>query len=254
MDSIFKVKLKQFEGPFDLLLFFIERDEIDIYDIPIHQIIQEFFFHIQSMEELDMEMASEFILFASTLMRIKSRMLLPRKEIDEEGNEVDPREELVARLLQYKRFKDISEEISGLESMRQQLVQRALANEQLKSISKNASNSNVETDLSMYELLKAFHTALENKRYREDRPEHVVVRYNYTLESQKEFIDDLLSKLDTVYFDELFENMENRVHAIFTFLAILDMVQLKEIGIVVGASNNSFQVKKLTEVTNDLNE
>lgn len=254
MDSIFKIKLKHFEGPFDLLLFFIERDEIDIYDIPIHQIIQEFFFHIQSMEELDMEMASEFILFASTLMRIKSRMLLPRKEIDEEGNEVDPREELVARLLQYKRFKDISEEISGLESMRQQLVQRALANEQLKSISKNASNSNVETDLSMYELLKAFHTALENKRYREDRPEHVVVRYNYTLESQKEFIEDLLSKLDTVYFDELFENMENRVHAIFTFLAILDMVQLKEIGIVVGASNNSFQVKKLTEVTNDLNE
>ena len=98
----FEVKLPLFEGPFDLLLFFIERDELDIYDIPISKITNDFLQYIHHLEQLNIEVASEFILVAATLMRIKSKMLLPRPQIDEQGNEIDPREELVRHLLEYK--------------------------------------------------------------------------------------------------------------------------------------------------------
>lgn len=245
MAAIFKIKTPHFEGPFDLLLFFIERDEIDIYDIPIHQIIKEFFEYIRNMEELDMEMASEFILFASTLMRIKARMLLPRREIDDEGNEIDPREELVARLLEYKKFKEISQNLGDLEFKRQQLIQRALAKEQLSNISQNIQHHNVTTDLSMYELLKAFQKVLDQQKLRAFKPQHVVVQYNYTVEGQKNYILNYMEQAKETYFDDIFGNMDNRVHAIFTFLSILELVQLKKIKINVGPHYNSFQLKNI---------
>ena len=93
----YQIKLPQFEGPFDLLLFFIERDELDIYNIPITRIINDFLDYIHASEELNIELSSEFILFISTLMRIKAKLLLPRKELDEQGNEIDPRQELVIK-------------------------------------------------------------------------------------------------------------------------------------------------------------
>src|ERR1700748_1135729 len=109
----YQIKLPQFEGPFDLLLFFIERDELDIYNIPIHRIIKDFLAYIHSTEDLNIELSSEFILFISTLMRIKARMLLPRKELDEQGNEIDPRQELIDKVLEYKRNKEAASRMAG---------------------------------------------------------------------------------------------------------------------------------------------
>ena len=100
----YEIKLPLFEGPFDLLLFFIERDEIDIMDIPISKITNDFFEYISDLESMNIEVASEFIVVAATLMRIKSKMLLPRLSLDEEGNEIDPREELVEHLIEYKKY------------------------------------------------------------------------------------------------------------------------------------------------------
>src|SRR5690606_6854523 len=111
----FTVKLTQFEGPFDLLLYFIERDELDINNIPISKITHDFLDYIHQLENLNIDLASEFILVAATLMRIKAKLLLPRREVDEAGNEIDPREELVRRLLEYKRYKSIFEEMRMLE-------------------------------------------------------------------------------------------------------------------------------------------
>src|ERR1700748_3847672 len=102
--TTYQIKLPQFEGPFDLLLFFIERDELDIYNIPITNLTNDFLEYIHSLKALNIELASEFILFICTLMRIKSKMLLPRREVDAQGNEVDPRNELVDKILEYKRF------------------------------------------------------------------------------------------------------------------------------------------------------
>ena len=101
----YEIKIPLFEGPFDLLLFFIERDELDIMDIPISQITNDFFEYISDLEKMNIEVASEFIVVAATLMRIKSRMLLPRLSVDEDGNEIDPRDELVEHLIEYKRYK-----------------------------------------------------------------------------------------------------------------------------------------------------
>src|SRR5918996_5920430 len=114
----FEVKLPLFEGPFDLLLFFIERDELDIYNIPITKIIKDFLDYIHSQDHLNIELSSEFILFVSTLMRIKAKMLLPRKELDEQGNEIDPRQELVDKLLEYKRYKEAAAELALKEAER----------------------------------------------------------------------------------------------------------------------------------------
>ena len=101
----FEIKLPLFEGPFDLLLFFIQRDELDIYDIPISKITDDFLSYLKDLEKLNVDVASEFILVAATLMRIKAKMLLPRPQLDEEGNEIDPRDELVKHLLEYKKYK-----------------------------------------------------------------------------------------------------------------------------------------------------
>src|SRR4029078_2762818 len=120
----YQIKLDQFEGPFDLLLFFIERDELDIYNIPITKITNDFLEFIRETEILNIELSSEFILFISTLMRIKAKMLIPRKEIDEHGNEIDPRQELINKILEYKRFKEASLKMAELEESRMLMIKR----------------------------------------------------------------------------------------------------------------------------------
>ena len=112
---MYKIRLAQFEGPLDLLLFFIKRDELDIYDIPISKITKDFMEYLQLLEQLDLETAGDFILMAATLMQIKVKMLLP-KEVDEKGEEIDPRADLVRALLEYKRYKEMSDELSFMES------------------------------------------------------------------------------------------------------------------------------------------
>src|SRR5690554_4791045 len=161
----YQIKLPHFEGPFDLLLFFLERDELDIYNIPIHQITKDFLDYIQQLEILNIELASEFILFASTLMRIKAKMLLPRKEKDEQGNEIDPRAELVEKLLEYKRFKEVAAEISLLESERQLHVKRGNAAKELEEVGKELAEGNEINHITLFKLMSAFEKAM--KKYQE---------------------------------------------------------------------------------------
>src|SRR4030066_1922525 len=120
---MYKIKLEQFEGPLDLLLFFIRRDELNIYDIPISSITKEFLEYVNLIKMLDLELAGDFILMATTLMHIKVRMLLPR-EVDEKGEEIDPRAELVRALLEYKKYKEMSEELSFFEANQRRVSYR----------------------------------------------------------------------------------------------------------------------------------
>src|SRR3954470_23907583 len=130
----YQIKLPQFEGPFDLLLFFIERDELDIYNIPITGIINDFLTYIHSQDLPNIELSSEFILFVSTLMRIKAKMLLPRKELDEQGNEIDPRQELIDKILEYRRFKDAAARMAEMEATRMLMVKRGNIQKELSQI------------------------------------------------------------------------------------------------------------------------
>src|ERR1700733_6704030 len=153
MMTSYQIKLPQFEGPFDLLLFFIERDELDIYNIPIHRIIQDFLTYIHSQERLNIELSSEFILFVSTLMRIKARMLLPRKELDDQGNEIDPRQELVNKVLEYKRYKEAAARLAEMEEHRMKLVRRGNLHRELLQIGEESGEGTEIQSISLFKLI-----------------------------------------------------------------------------------------------------
>lgn len=236
----YKIKLPQFEGPFDLLLFFIERDELDIYDIPINSLIKDFMTYIHGMESLNIELASEFILFVSILMRIKARMLIPRKELDEEGNEIDPRQELVDKLLEYKKYKQAAMELAEKEAIRLLQAKRGNIREELASIGETSSEGTEVQTLTLYKLMSAFEKVLQRMKEKQNKPQHVVFQYNYTTESSREFILELSRHERTLAFERIFEQAKDRLHAIFLFLSILELIQQNFLKIMVGEGKNNF--------------
>ena len=239
-NATYQIKLSQFEGPYDLLLFFIERDELDIYNIPITKITNDFLSYIREQESLNIELSSEFILFVSTLMRIKAKMLIPRKELDEQGNEIDPREELVSKILEYKKFKEASAQMAEMEAMRMLMVKRGNIQKELSQIGEEAGEGTEIQAITLFKLMKAFEKAM--KRYDEkiNKPMHTVIHYNYSMESSREYVLGLAAGEKNVSFEKLFEVAENRMHAIFLFLSVLEMVQLNYLKIMVGQGKNNF--------------
>ena len=241
--SSYQIRLPQFEGPFDLLLFFIERDELDIYNIPITRITNDFLDYIHQQEVLNVELSSEFILFISTLMRIKAKMLLPRKELDAQGNEIDPRDELVNKILEYKRFKEASAQMAEMEALRLLMVKRGNIQRELSAIGEEASEGTEITQVTLFKLMKAFEKAMQKYSDRINKPVHTVVRYNYTMEGSRKQMLSMAKKERTVSFEKIFEECENRVHAIFLFLSLLELVQQHYLSIMIGEGKNNFIIE-----------
>jgi segregation and condensation protein A len=241
--STYQIKLPQFEGPFDLLLFFIERDELDIYNIPITRIIKDFLDFIHSQESLNIELSSEFILFISTLMRIKAKMLLPRKELDAQGNEIDPRQELVDKILEYKKYKEAAAQLAEMEADRMLMIKRGNIQKELSIIGEEASEGTEVQTITLFKLMKAFERVMQKYSDRLNRPTHTVVRYNYSIEQSKTDIISIAKSDRTLSFEKIFERVENRVHAIFMFLSMLELVQGKFLRIIIGEGKNNFIVE-----------
>jgi segregation and condensation protein A len=239
----YQIKLPQFEGPFDLLLFFIERDELDIYDIQISKIINDFVSYMHNADELNIELSSEFILFVSTLMRIKAKMLLPRKELDAQGNEIDPRQELIDKLLEYKRFKEASARMAEMEAVRMLMVKRGNIQKEITQIGEEAGEGTEIQTITMFKLMKAFEKVMQKVYDRNNKPQHVVYSYNYTMESSREYMMDMVMTEKTVTFEKIFEVCENRIHAIFLFLSMLELVQQKYMTIITGEGRNNFIIE-----------
>ncbi|MGN6492773.1 MAG: segregation and condensation protein A [Agriterribacter sp.] len=239
----YQIKLPQFEGPFDLLLFFIERDELDIYDIQITKIINDFVAYMHNAEDLNIELSSEFILFVSTLMRIKAKMLLPRKELDAQGNEIDPRQELVDKILEYKRFKEASAKMAEMEAIRMLMVKRGNLQKEITQIGEEAGEGTEIQTITMFKLMKAFEKVMQRLYDRNHKPQHVVYQYNYTMESSRERMLGMVNKERTITFEKLFDICENRIHAIFLFLSMLELVQQKYMTIITGEGRNNFIVE-----------
>jgi segregation and condensation protein A len=263
MSVSYQIKLPQFEGPFDLLLFFIERDELDIYNIPIARLTNDFLSYIHTLENLNIELASEFILFVSTLMRIKARMLLPRREVDASGNEIDPRQELVDKILEYKRFKEASELMAVMASDRQQQQKRGNIKNEMDGLGESYSEGTEIQTVTMYKLLQAYEKVIKRFNERNTKPQHVVVKYNYSLEGQRTWLTESLSEKKRVPFEMLFATCENRIHAIFTFLAMLELIQQNMLAILIGTGRNNFIVEwnneqdkpsEVSEATTEANE
>lgn len=236
----YQIKLEQFEGPFDLLLFFIERDELDIYNIPITRITNDFLDHIHHSEKLNIELSSEFILFISTLMRIKAKMLLPRKELDADGNEIDPRMELVDKILEYKKFKEASAKLAEMEAIRMLMIKRGNVQKELSQIGEEAGEGTEIQTVTLFKLMKAFEKVIQRIQQRNNKPVHTVVQYNYTMEECRDYMLDISSKEKTLSFEKIFESCENRIHAIFLFLNMLELVQQKYLQIIIGEGRNNF--------------
>src|SRR6266496_5444188 len=242
-NTSYQIKLSQFEGPFDLLLFFIERDELDIYNIPITNIINDFLDYIHKSGELNIELSSEFILFISTLMRIKAKMLLPRKELDEQGNEIDPRQELVEKILEYKKFKEASAQMADMEATRMLMVKRGNIQKELSQIGEEEGEGTEIQTITLFKLMKAFEKVMLRLQERKNRPVHTVIQYNYTMEGSRDFMLSLAQREKTVAFEKIFDECENRVHAIFLFLGLLELVQQKFLKIIIGGGKNNFIIE-----------
>jgi len=240
----YEVKLPLFKGPFDLLLFFIERDELDIHDIPISSITNDFLDYLKRLEDMNVEVASEFILVAATLMKIKSKMLVPRQEVDELGNEIDPRDELIARLLEYKKYKSV---VADLASMEGQALQREKRGNIVNELKKLAEVNNVEAelqDIDLYKLLKVFEKCITRFEIQKNKPIHKVVQYPYTISEQKlKILNKVKESKERVSFEEIILFQPEKIAVIFNFLAILELLQLQLIQISVGLGYNNFWVQ-----------
>ncbi len=221
----YRVELDAFQGPLDLLLYLIKRDEIDIYDIPIARVTEQYLAHIRLMQMLDLEVAGEFLVMASTLMRIKARMLLPRTE-SEEGEEEDPRDELVRRLLEYRRFKNAAEKLREKAEERGFLLGRAPA-ENGDGEPSEAGELLVPVDL--VGLLKTFAQLMERAPSLEP---YEVILDTFTLEEKVERIERALAESDEIEFDNLFETGAVRREIIVTFIAVLELLRLQKISLV----------------------
>ena len=231
---MYKVKLDHFEGPLDLLLFFIKRDELDIYDIPISYITKEFMEYFKLIGQLDLEIAGDFILMASTLMQIKARMLLP-KEVDEKGEEIDPRTDLVKALLEYKRYKELTEEFAYMEAMERNKYYRDYFNADARETA--VDYSSYLKNITIYDLMKAFKQAIM------DQPKeifHQIKKINVSIDEQMVFILGKIKEKTEVNFIELVSEMREKIRIVVTFVALLELIKAGKIGLKESFVFNDF--------------
>jgi segregation and condensation protein A len=241
--SAYQIKLPHFEGPFDLLLFFIERDELDIYDIPIAKITNDFLEYIRRQEQLNIELSSEFILFISTLMRVKAKVLLPRKELDAEGNEIDPRQELVDKILEYKIYKEAARQLAEKETLRQLMLRRGNLQKELNRIGEDAAEGSEIQTGTLFKLMKAFEKIMQRFENRNSAPVHTVVQYNYTMEGSREYVLSEVKQEQSISFEKIFSACQNKIHALFIFLSLLELAQMRFMTLLVGEGKNNFIVE-----------
>lgn len=243
LNDSFEVRLPQFEGPFDLLLFFIERDELEIQDIPIAKITDDFLNYLHQMSSVNIELASEFIFVASTLMRIKAKMLLPRPDLDDEGNEIDLKRDLIQKLIEYKKYKQVAEQLRELENERFKQEKRGSILVDLDQLTSMADPGEELESFNLYKLMITFNKMLQRHMQDENKQEHIVEHYPYDIEIQKNVIARLLSINKRMDFKGILSNSENKVHFVYNFLALLEMLQQELISIQTGIGYNNFWIE-----------
>jgi segregation and condensation protein A len=221
----YRVKLQTFEGPLDLLLFFIKRDELDIYDIPISRITKEFLDYLHLMRELDLEIAGDFIVMAAELMQIKVRMLLPKAPGEEE--EEDPRADLVRRLLEYKRFKEASTVLSSLEDESAKLFYRQGFHSDPKQVTLEDQTESLK-NITMFNLISAFKKVLDSVPR---KVFHDIELMNVSIDEQMSYIADVFRLREEIGFFELVSHMTEKIRIIVTVIAMLEMVKNRLIAI-----------------------
>ncbi len=225
MEADYKVKLEVFEGPLDLLLYLIKKEEVDIYDIPIERITGQYMEYMTLMQMLNLEVAGEFLVMAATLMYIKSRMLLPadQQSTDAEAEEgVDPRWELIRQLVEYKKFKDAALQLGRREEEQANVFKRG----------GGAAGTAVDAEaplaeVSIFDLINAFNEVLKKASARDDF--HEIIEEKFTVSDKIEEILYTLQSRAEIIFSELFAKASSRTEIVVTFLALLELIRLKRL-------------------------
>ena len=221
----YEVKIDAFEGPLDLLLHLIKESKVDIWDIKIVDITDQYLNYIRSMEKLNLNIASDYLVMASELMEMKSKLLLPRTKLEEETEEEDPREKLIQRLIEYQKYKDMTKNFKELEENRHEFYTKPP--ESLKEYTDEGVITN--TDLSLDDLMKAFQKFLERKEA--EKPlATTVTKKEITVEERRTSIRKILKERKKVDFFELFDVL-TREYIVVTFLAVLEMARKQELTI-----------------------
>ncbi len=218
----YQVKLTNFEGPLDLLLYLIRKEEIDIYDIPVADITMQYLEYVELMRELDLEVAGEFILMAATLIRIKAKMLLPKDPDAPEEDEDDPRADLVRQLLEYKRFKEVAEDLSDKEDTQRRFFPRTYFDWSKDLVLPEDNTAQLMSDVDLFDLLSAFKVALEN---RPKVTEHQVGEIGATIEDQINYITGFFIDHEKATFAEMVGPLKTRLMIIVTFMAMLELIR-----------------------------
>lgn len=223
----YKLRLDIFEGPLDLLLYLIKKNDLNIYDIPISSITDQYMEYIEMMRILDLEIIGDFLVMAATLMQIKSRMLLPPDPSQEEKEELDPRDELVRRLQEYKIFKEIAEQLKEKEGKRQDLFTRKI-DEDLRHELKEESKE-VYFEANLFDLINAFSKALQKFK---TQSVYELNEEQFTVEQKIHEVLHALLKTPRLMLVELFSQARSKVEIVVTFISVLELIRLKEIKIV----------------------
>jgi segregation and condensation protein A len=223
----YKLKLDMFEGPLDLLLYLIKKNDIDICDIPIAQITEQYMEYIEMMKMLDLEVVGDFLVMAATLIHIKSKMLLPADPSEAQTEEDDPRDELVRRLQEYKIFKEIAEKLREKELTRQEFFSRQVDEEKRREMEEDATE--VYFEASLFDLINAFTKALNKFQ---EKTVYEVSAEEFTVEKKIHDILHLLLDRKMIMLNDLFASALSRLEVIAAFMAVLELIRLKEILVV----------------------
>jgi segregation and condensation protein A len=224
--SEYKVKFDVFEGPLDLLLYLIKKEEVDIYDVNLTRLATQFIEYIEMMRMLDLEIAGEFLVMASTLMYIKSRELLPvEQQVTPEGEEEtdDPRWELIRQLVEYKKFKDAAAELQKLESNQENIYPRIAAKPQFED-----ESAALKPNVSVFDLINAVNSILK-KFNQQRRDERDIFEDKWTVSEKIELLRSEIMRLPCIRFSSLFAEASSRTEVVVTFLAVLELIRLKVI-------------------------
>lgn len=222
-----KLKLDIFEGPLDLLLYLIKKNDLDICDISIFEITEQYMEYIEMMKMLDLELVGDFLVMAATLMQIKSRKLLPPDPSQKEEPEEDPGDELVRRLQEYKVFKEIAEQLKEKELHQKDLYPRKTDEEKAKELVEDAKEVYFEANL--FDLISAFTNALRKVK---EEPVYKVSEEEFTVEQKIHDILHIILKCPRIFITDLFGDSRNKIEVIVTFMAILELIRLREIKVM----------------------
>ena len=236
----YRVRLPIFEGPLDLLLFLIKRDELDIYDIPIAKITQDFLDYVNLLKVLNLHLAGDFMVMAATLMRIKARMLLPASPLDDDDEIDDPRQELVDMLIEYRKFKEAAGELEELEDERIKMFPRIQSMEEVYG---GPTLEDSLKDVTLFDLLETV------KKILAEMPEeslHEIVTLDVTIEEQMGVIESFFGEKDHFSFMDLAKSLKQRILVMLTFLAMLELMRTQKIRVEQDENFGEIIIRKLS--------